>query len=287
MGDRRFRIGLVCTVMAATAAGIALAGLVKGRLALRESTALIEVGLSGGRGGPSPGGAPLPLDEYRDPITDRSLFDSAPAGPGGTPGATDLPARLLATSAAAEDRYSSALITLDDQEAQVFAIGDRVADAVIEDIARRQVVLRRGDGRRELLRIQGATAAAPRKPPRPDRQPMDWSQGVEALGDGRYRIDRDTLEEGLTRLDELGNGLRVVPNFRDGRVAGYRIVKIRGDNPLRLLGLERNDVIVGMDGQPVDPSVALDRLGRAGEIDALRLQVERGGESMDLSYEVY
>ncbi|MDP7114048.1 MAG: hypothetical protein QGH45_18905, partial [Myxococcota bacterium] len=135
MSNRVFRISLVCTVMLAAAAGIVLSGLVGDRVTIPERAALIEVSARGGAVVERPTGSlPSSLGEYRDPIAGRSLFDSGggEGGGGGLPAARDLPARLLATSAAAENRYSSALIAVEDGDAQVYGIGDRVADAVIE-----------------------------------------------------------------------------------------------------------------------------------------------------------
>ena len=293
MSNRVFRISLVCTVMLAAAAGIVLSGLVGGRVAIPDRSALIEVGVRGASV-VERSMEPLPssLGEYRDPIAGRSLFDSSGGGGGGggLPAARDLPARLLATSAAAETRYSSALIAVEGGDAQVYGIGDRVADAVIEGIDRRRVILRRGDGRRELLRLGGgARAGSPGPQPKQAKgaSRIDWSQGVEDLGGNRYRVERATLEEALLHLDEVGKGVRVVPNFKDGELLGYRIVKIRGDSPLKLLGLERNDVIQGVDGGPVDPAAALDLLGKVEGLEGLALQLDRGGEPLELTYEIY
>lgn len=293
MDHRGFRIALVVTVFGAGLAGVGLAWLVESRLGVPEHLALIEVGVGATGGLRSGGGETPPLDAYRDPIVDRSLFDSSPGGGkggDGSPRVSDLEVRLLATSTAERPLYSSALISVAAEEAEVFAVGDRIADAVIERIDREQVTVRRDDGREELLRL-GAGAGASRRPPRPGNSitpsgKIDWAAGVEALGDGRFRLDRGTLDDALTHLDELAHGAGVAPNFRDGRAAGYRIVKIRGNSPLKLLGLERNDVIVGVDGQPIDPKVALDLLQRVGELDQLQLQLERAGEPLELTYEL-
>lgn len=285
-----FRLAWIVTTFGAAAAGIAFAGWMGSRLAAPDSTALIEVGMGGdaaARLGHHRGAAPL--GDYRDPIVDRSLFDSDPAPPAG-PGATDLPARLLATSTAEQPRYSSALIAVSGGDADVYAVGDTIADAVIERIDRERVTVRRSDGRQELLRLGtgGNTGRVPATAnrPRPAAGKTDWAAGIESLGDGRYRLDRSVLGDAIANLDDLGKGLHVAPNFKDGKAAGYRLLKFRKDSPLSLLGLERNDVIVGVDGNPVDPAVALDLLGRIDDLDRLEIQIHRGGEPVDLVYEV-
>lgn len=285
-----FRFAWIVTTFGAAAAGIAFAGWMGSRLAAPGTTALIEVGMGDGASAHLGRLQPVaPLGTYRDPIVDRSLFDSDPAPPAG-PGASDLPARLLATSTAEQPRYSSALIAVSGGDADVYAIGDTIADAVIERIDRERVTVRRADGRQELLRLGTGGGVDPRetRPQRPGTPPekTDWAAGIESLGDGRYRLDRSVLGDAIANLDDLGKGLHVAPNFKDGKAAGYRLLKFRKDSPLSLLGLERNDVIVGVDGKPVDPTVALDLVQRIDELDRLEVQVQRGGEPLDLIYEV-
>ncbi len=46
-------------------------------------------------------------------------------------------------------------------------------------------------------------------------------------------------------------------------------------------------MIRGVDGGPVDPAAALDLLGKVEGLEGLALQLERGGEPLELTYEVY
>ncbi len=291
MDRRAFRIAWIVTTFGAATAAIAFTGWIGARLGIPDAMALIEVGMGGGAAArgylPSPTPGP---NEYRDDIVGRSLFDSSPADPGGGPRQGDLGARLLATSAADQHRYSSALIAVSGGDPDVYAIGDTLGDAVIENIDRERVLVRRADGTQELLRLGsgfGSTETSGREPPGSRAgEKIDWSQGIEALGDGHYRLDRTLLGDAVDNLDQLGKGLKVAPNFKDGKAAGYRLLKFRNDSPLALLGLERNDVIVGVDGKPADPTVALDLLQRIDDLDRLELQIKRRGEFLDLKYEI-
>ncbi|MDP6947261.1 MAG: type II secretion system protein GspC, partial [Myxococcota bacterium] len=64
-----------------------------------------------------------------------------------------------------------------------------------------------------------------KKSGRPERK--DYSKGVKKTGPYDYEIDRSMLDEQLKDLSELGRQARVVPNYRNGKYEGFKLVGVR------------------------------------------------------------
>ncbi len=229
--------------------------------------------------GPSGSGAVGSLKSYLHPI--GGLFGGDPGAPP-LPQRCDLDATLIITTVASPALYSSAMITVGDSPA-LYTVGDSLADATIEEIDRRQVTLRRGDGRIQHLRLGASSGAEPAPHPAgPKRQ--DFSGAVTALGDGRYQVDRGALADALENPQQFSKDVGIVPNFKDGQAAGYRVLKIRRGSVVGQLGVQRRDVITGINGAPATLEEALDTLGGLTESDGMTLEVLRNGQALTLEY---
>jgi general secretion pathway protein C len=245
------------------------------------------------------------LDSYMDPIMDRSLFDSSQVGATGgaiataegeEQEATDLGATLVLTMVATDPTLSSALIKLDQQDpyAEVFGVGDALADAEVETIIRRRVYLRRGNGALEYLEIGGetkkkgrsSTGSSDKKPARKKGR-IDWSEGITKIDDTHYQVERDSLDNALANLDRLSRDARVVPNFVDGKSNGFKVFSIKRNSAYKHLGMQNNDVITGVNGMEItSPEKALDLYSKLQSESSISLDIIRKGQEMTMEYEI-
>jgi hypothetical protein len=97
-----------------------------------------------------------------------------------------------------------------------------------------------------------AAPAPPRreaKPARPKQEPSDaLKRGVRELGPGRYVVTREVLTQVLGNPAAFAKTAGVRPLIKDGRTVGMQLIRLRPDSPLRLLGLEKGDVLRHVNG---------------------------------------
>ena len=138
-----------------------------------------------------------------------------------------------------------AIIVDADGNEGVYRVGDEVpGEATVLTIQARRVVLRR-DGTREALALPGAAEAAASTPAPSAPRDAGGGGGSTGLGIGslasmasRFALDADELALRITILPVAGGGFRV----RAGRDAAL----------FTRLGFHANDVVVAINGQPVD-----------------------------------
>jgi hypothetical protein len=84
-------------------------------------------------------------------------------------------------------------------------------------------------------------------------------------------------------LTTSGMSARVVPEMRDGFLAGVRLYSVAADGPLARLGLHNGDVLESVDGIRLDsPERALDAYARLHSARRPVLVIEREGRPLTL-----
>jgi general secretion pathway protein C len=203
-----------------------------------------------------------------------------------TPRATTLPLRLLAIMYAPPPiaaRWSVAIIR--DVETSVSyprVEGAAVREARIDQIDQTRVYLDFGGGRREFLDLLEPTtpllvsrrASPPIAPPSRD--------GIRRTGEHQYDVQRSTLQAWLDDLPRLAFEVRVVPEIRDGRAAGLRLLGMRADGPLTAIGLRNGDVVVGINGLEIDsPDKGIAAYIKLRSSSHVSLAIERAGHRIN------
>ena len=123
------------------------------------------------------------------------------------------------------------------------------------------------------------------KPERPGRK--DYSKGVKKTGPYDYQIDRGMLDEQLKDLSELGRQARVVPNYRNGKYEGFKLVGVRPGSLYRSIGVRSGDVIKSINGKAIDsPNKALDLFEKLKNSSSINLEIERRGQPKQLNYSI-
>ncbi len=225
---------------------------------------------------------------------------------------SSLPIDLLGTLVSPDAEASMATLNVDganklawvgseflEGKARIVAINPR--HVIVQEGTNYTVVKLWGDGGKGKGK-GAATGRGPRDrtPPRAERdQPnaptpttstpgrQDYSKGVKKTGPYDYQIDRSMLDEQLKDLTELGSQARVVPNYRNGKYEGFKLVGVRPGSLYRAIGIRSGDVIKAVNGKPIDsPNKALDLFEQLKNSSAIGLDIERRGQPKTLNYAI-
>ncbi len=256
------------------------------------------------------------FDQYQV-IMDRNLFDVSvdrtepppPPEPETKPvevvedkplDKSPLPAEVIGTLAG-PDRYSAALI-MDkrSKKTELYFVGDNLfGQATILKINRRQVVVLRGN-KQEMLEIAEDAAASNKGGGRKGRdreegrttvediietKSDDTELVVDEVGEGDFVIDKESFESVLSDMGSLLTQARVVPNFKQGKISGYKIFAIKSGSVFEQIGLKNGDVIHSVNEVDVDtPEKALQLFQQLKAETNFALDIERNGSTQSFSY---
>jgi general secretion pathway protein C len=128
-------------------------------------------------------------------------------------------------------------------------------------------------------------AAAP--PPAGGGKPLDPSirQGIQKVGPNEYNVDRGVVDKIIENQAELMRSARIVPEQENGRVVGIRMMGIRPESLLGVLGMENGDRLQTINGfDMASPEKALEAYARLRTADKLTVSVNRKGQNVNLDY---
>lgn len=270
----------------------------------RAASALIDVALASSASAPPP-----PLDVPRDPVEPplhRTVVDEraslraigAPepavreASPDpGDPRSAPPCERLRVVASAVYDDPAGSFVVLAalDGPSVTRRRGDAIGELRVVAIEPARAWL---EGPRGLCQAgpdwPAAPQAAVRAPPASSAPPLVRSvtDRIRNVGPGVFEIDRATLDVARERYLELLPP-RAVPDVENGRPVGYRIVAVRPDSPLGVLGLRAGDRIERVNGMEVStPEGGLAAYARFATADVVRLVLRRDGKPTEIELRV-
>lgn len=282
--------------------------------AARATATAIEAGFVSGipsaKHAPKPPASPSATTVYSkqvEEILNRNIFCSTCPPILGQPEApgvpvvpplqrTSLPLKLLAVMYAPTDpRWSMAIIRdNDDKSVGPFGVGSHIRDATVDQIEETRAYLDFGGGRREFLELldQPATAAAAPAAAAPPSGPKDplaeaLDKGIKKTGPNSYEVQHATLDALLGNMGALSKAARIVPEMKDGRSAGFRLLSIKPDGPFGKIGLQNGDVISAINGlEMTSPDKALEVYTKLKTANHLSVGLERNGQKITEDYNI-
>jgi len=249
---------------------------------------------------------------YQRPIVKRNLFNSEASAKPPEPEAkvsedlvlSDIEATLISTSEAYPPQWSTALIQVKDEAAEVYGVGEEFLDAKILTVRapfldennnhrNARIELLRG-GQREYLEVGGEkkskVKAKGKKPD--DKKPAKKSgrhtwDGIKPDGDNAWTVEKKELDYALANLDKLSREARVVPHFADGATNGFKVFSIRRNSALRKMGMKNNDVITGVNGHSLaNTEKALELYSKLSTESDFEVTILRNGSEQTMRYRV-
>lgn len=260
----------------------------------------------------------------RDPaiILRRNIFNSALGDLSASPiedselPMGDLPAEDVETLCTGAMRVIGTVVIPGDLERSLAAIvgtdrkaglhygGTEVEGSRIRAIQSDAVVLQGKGGLCRLAMFQVAGAAkkpvfrtapkAKKKAPRPKVPAADrnaglseeeMSQGIERVNDQNFNLSRSMLNKVLDNAGKIIGIAAVAPKLENGQSIGMEIRGVRPDTLLTKIGIQNEDILESINGQPLsNPDAALGAYTTLRTADKFTLSVRRGGQSMMINY---
>ncbi|MGM0576672.1 MAG: type II secretion system protein GspC [Myxococcota bacterium] len=216
---------------------------------------------------------------------------------------SDLPIELMGTLVHNDSETSMATLTVDG-ETKLAWVGSEFLEgqAKVMAIAPRHIVVKEG-AELKLVKLWSAPkdeagpdrgrrpSARKRVQPRPKSRRTSkrssMQKGVQKTGPYEYEIDRGMLDEQLKDLSKLGRQARVVPNYRNGRYEGFKLVGVRPGSLYRSIGIRSGDVVKSINGRDIDsPNKALQLFEQLKNSSNVKVDIERRGQKKKLSYSI-
>lgn len=226
---------------------------------------------------------------------------------------TTLPVKLLGTMVVLPAEFSQASMEMDKKDQKVVGIGSEILDgkATVMAIRRNYVVLREAD-KLTIAPLFGKDSAAmgvPGQPvmdgqpgqPVPGRMPEPKRSsaadvkrtaepqvaGVRKLSETSYQLDRSHVNSKLKDLASLGQQVRIVPNYKNGKYSGVRMIGMQSESLFGEIGFTNGDILLAVNGEPLDsPNKALSLYEALKNKARLTVLIERGGVAKTLRYTV-
>ena len=189
---------------------------------------------------------------------------------------------------------SYAMIKIDSKD-RIFNVGDTIEDGEVVSIQwsgdkRRVVVARDGDFECLVLGKKGPKKGRytpPKRKAPAKKGGSKFQDGIKEVSPGRFEVDRAMLDEQLADLDNLVRQARVIPHYKRGKPAGFKVVGIRSSSIFRHLGLKTGDVLKSVGGEELTSiNKALALFEKLKTSDNLSLDFERRGKPVNHEYSI-
>ena len=210
---------------------------------------------------------------------------------------TNLPIKLIATVSVGDGQnpYSSAVIE-SGRKAEVYTSKSPVMFAtgvkIVRILAKRVEFTNKG--RLEFVELEDFVKM--KKMGRRDRARTDIAKKVqrtreskvtEVVQDGDvYQIPRAEIDKALGNINKLYTQIRAVPNFKEGRANGFKLLSVKRGSIFDKLGLRRGDILKTINGTTLDIQSGLQTFNKLKNEAKFELEIERRGEERALKYEI-
>jgi general secretion pathway protein C len=214
--------------------------------------------------------------------------------PSGQPTRTSLPLRLLATLIDADDSDDgfAALLDTSNGRTRVAGVGEKLAlEARLIAVEERRILLE-NSGRKEFLPLEEAGAAPKGRDEASRPQPLVPAAGaqssmVRSVGQGRYEISRDALNQTLSNTAALATQARIIPAQLQGQPAGFMLNQIRPGSLYTQLGFQDGDIIQAVSGKQLrTPEDALQLMTVLRTAQHVTISYQRHSKSITHDYTI-
>ncbi len=161
---------------------------------------------------------------------------------------------------------------------EVYKIGDLVGENEIVKIERDQVTLKTSSGLVSLM-IYGEVSL-------PGISTKTTGL-VERIARNRWSLPRSELASMISNPNQLLAQVKVSSYLEAGQMKGFRLDDVQRGSLAESLGVRAGDIIKGVEGQRLDSfERAIDIYKEVMDRPVIRVEVERGGRPVTLTYEI-
>lgn len=232
------------------------------------------------------------------------------------PVASNLAVKLLGVMVAKPNRYSSALLQeTSGNQTIILNVGDMLLnEGELIEVHRDRIIIKR-NGRLEFIKLENTITAATSKaaaaggnrtnsksiyrPPAstgptnrlsanpPSAGSSKLGAGVKEISKNNYQIQRNVLNQALKDPKKLSTGATLVPNFKNGKRNGIKLLSVSPNSVYNNLGLKRGDIVTRINGTSIRSQAhALEMLQGFKNKSNMYIEVDRSGRREKLKYSV-
>jgi len=233
-----------------------------------------------------------PMEQFDpQPILAAHLFGQAPPA-AARPSLENIPIsslNLVLTGVVAAGGASFALISVNGQPQEPFAIGQEVlSGAILQAVYPDRAILERA-GVSEALMLEGMAKPLPEltldglPAPAANLAPAGTRLGIREQAPNSYVVPRSAIDSQLKQPQQFLSQALMVPNAG----GGFLVREIQPGSVYESLGLQVGDVIRSVNGQPVNSVEDAMRIyGQSKNMRNLRVEIVRAGRPEMLQYNV-
>jgi general secretion pathway protein C len=177
--------------------------------------------------------------------------------------------------------------------------GSTVAGREVAVIVREKVYFKEGASYCFVGMFQPAQSAAPpppvaaapvivdTPPSGPSPVPADIVKGIQRIDEKTFNVDRNVVDKIIENQAELMKTARIVPEAKDGKVTGIRLMNIKPETLLGKLGLQTGDQLKSINGfDMTSPEKALEAYAKLRTAPQIQVGITRGGQPMNIEFNI-
>jgi general secretion pathway protein C len=108
---------------------------------------------------------------------------------------------------------------------------------------------------------------------------------IRKTGERRWEIPRETLNKVLGKTTLIARAARIAPHVKNGKPAGFKLLRVGRGRFYDVLGLRRGDVINAINGHALTtPSKALEIYTKLRRASHISLSFTRRGKTVTHEY---
>lgn len=162
--------------------------------------------------------------------------------------------------------------------------------AKVESVERNKVYIRNNNtGALEYIEMNKGGNKVSFDASKPVTATKPVSNEVVNTGNNQFQIKKTDLLKYTNDLSSVLMQARAVPNTdpNTGEINGFRLIDMQPGSIYEQLGLQRMDVIKGVNGEPLDSvQKAMELYNTLKNGNQVKLQIDRGGKSETFTYDV-
>lgn len=216
---------------------------------------------------------------------------------------SDLDIQLIGTLVADDPNMSIATVNAKGSSRLVRVGAELEESAKLAFISRRYIIVDE-KGEQKVIRLWSDRAKGKGKPvsasparggsarkssiPKSTAKPKKaYSEGITKVSDSEYEVSRAMLDEQLQDLSQLGMEARIVPNYRNGKYEGFKLVGVRPNSLYRALGIRSGDIVKRINGVEINsPNKAIQLFEQFKSASSIQMDTERRGKAKTFTYNI-
>ena len=204
---------------------------------------------------------------------------------------SQLPIRLVGTIVHANPQKSVATVHLSQSDETLSFLGQEVINnlAEIVRVERRRLVFKNlSNNRLEYIEIPDDFQPLVSRSSQPRSLRPSDSRASQVFQKTDFKFARSEIQPYLDDLPEVLRQAHVVPHMVNGELQGFRFISIKPNSVFaKLLGFKVNDIIKGVNGEPVtSPQEAIRLYHTLKNESAVKVNLSRSGQEGTFSYSI-